>query len=85
MARESLRLAEQLQKSMQRAAPELCGTVQTKKDVLFETADFPAVIVEFGAARRADGRSYVIDPAKMDPVAVSLAQALKDFIVTDSQ
>lgn len=80
MARESLRLAEFLQKGLQDVAPALCGTVQTKKDVLFETSDFPAVIIEFGAARRADGRSYVIDPAKVDAMAVSLAQTLKDFI-----
>jgi N-acetylmuramoyl-L-alanine amidase len=79
-ARESLRLADFLQKGMQDAAPALCGTVQIKKDVLFETADFPSVIVEFGAARRADGRSYVIDSAMVDPMAVSLAQTLKDFI-----
>ncbi len=80
MARESIRLADFLQKGMQHAAHALCGTVQTKKDVLFETSDFPAVIIEFGATRRADGRSYVIDPAKVGSLAVSIAQSVKDFI-----
>jgi len=85
MARESLRLAEFLQKGMQHAAPALCGTVQTKKDVLFETSDFPAVIIEFGAIRRADQQSYVIDPGKIEAMAVSIAQAVKEFIEADSQ
>jgi N-acetylmuramoyl-L-alanine amidase len=85
MARESIRLADFLQKDMQHAAPALCGTVQTKKDVLFETSDFPAVIIEFSAARRADGRSYVIDLVRVDAMAVSIAQSLKDFIEADSQ
>jgi len=85
MARESLRLSEFLQKGLQGAAPALCGTVQTKKDVLFETSDFPAVIVEFGAARHADQRSYVIDQAKIDAMAGSLAQAVKEFIEAEVQ
>jgi N-acetylmuramoyl-L-alanine amidase len=85
MARESLRLSEFLQKGLQGAAPALCGTVQTKKDVLFETSDFPAVIIEFGAARRADQRSYVIDQAKIDAMAGSLAQAVKEFIEAGPQ
>lgn len=78
-ARESLRLAETLSKGLK----NFCGGVQTKKDVLFETSDFPAVIIEFGAARRADQRSYVVDPAKVDAMAGSLAQAVKDFIETE--
>jgi N-acetylmuramoyl-L-alanine amidase len=85
MARESLRLSEFLQKGMQHAVPALCGTVQTKKDVLFETSDFPAVIIEFGAARRADQQSFVVDPAKIDGMAGSIAQAVKDFIETEPQ
>jgi N-acetylmuramoyl-L-alanine amidase len=85
MARESLRLSEFLQKGMQHAVPALCGTVQTKKDVLFETSDFPAVILEFGAARRADQRSYMIDPVKIDGMALSIAQAVKEFIEADLQ
>jgi len=85
MARESLRLSEFLQKGMQNTVPALCGVVQTKKDVLFETSDFPAVIIEFGAARRADQRSYVIDPAKVDAMAGSLAQAVKEFIEAEPQ
>ena len=85
MARESLRLSEFLQKGMQNTVPALCGVVQTKKDVLFETSDFPAVIIEFGAARRADQRSYVIDPAKVDAMAGSLAQAVKEFIEAEAQ
>jgi N-acetylmuramoyl-L-alanine amidase len=80
MVRESLRLSESLSKGLKGAAPAVCGTVQTKKDVLFETSDFPAVIIEFGAARRADRQSYVIDPAKVDAMAVAIAQAVKDFI-----
>jgi N-acetylmuramoyl-L-alanine amidase len=85
MARESLKLSEFLQKGLQSAVPALCGVVQTKKDVLFETSDFPAVIIEFGVARRADQRSYVIDPAKIDAMAGSLAQAVKDFIEAEPQ
>jgi N-acetylmuramoyl-L-alanine amidase len=80
MVRESLRLSEALAKGLKGAAPAVCGTVQTKKDVLFETSDFPAVIIEFGAARRADQRSYVIDGAKVDAMAAAIAQAVKDFI-----
>ena len=85
MAQESLRLSESLQKGMQSAVPALCGVVQTKKDVLFETSDFPAVIIEFGAVRRADRQSYVLDPAKVDAMAASLAQAVKDFIEAEAR
>ncbi len=80
MVRESLRLSEALAKGLRASVPALCGTVQTKKDVLFETSDFPAVIIEFGAARRADQSSYVVDPSKIDAMAASLAQAVRDFI-----
>jgi N-acetylmuramoyl-L-alanine amidase len=85
MVRESLRLSEFLSKGMLSAAPALCGTVQTKKDVLFETSDFPAVIIEFGVARRADRQSYVIDPVKIDAMAGSIAQAVRDFIESEPQ
>jgi len=82
--RESLRLSEALANGLKGAAP-VCGAVQTKKDVLFETSDFPAVILEFGAVRRADRQSYVIDPAKVDAMAGALAQAVKAFIEAEPQ
>lgn len=85
MVRESLRLSEFLSIGLKSAVPAVCGAVQTKKDVLFETSDFPAVIIEFGAARRGDQRSYVIDPAKVDAMAASLAQAVKDFMEAEPQ
>ncbi len=83
--RESLRLSESLSKGLTGAAPALCGAVETKKDVLFETSDFPAVIIEFGAMRRADQQSYVIDPEKVDAMAGSIAQAVKAFIEAGPQ
>jgi len=79
MVLESLRLSEVLANGLKGAAP-VCGAVQTKKDVLFETSDFPAVIIEFGASRRADRQSYVVDPAKVDAMAGAIAQAVKEFI-----
>jgi len=85
MVLESLRLSESLSKGLKNAAPALCGAVETKKDVLFETSDFPAVIIEFGAARRADRQSYVVDPAKVDVMAGSIAQAVKEFIEAEPQ
>jgi len=82
--RESLRLSEVLATGLKGATP-VCGAVQTKKDVLFETSDFPAVIIEFGAVRRADQQSFVVDPAKVDAMAGSIAQAVKAFIEAEPQ
>ena len=77
---ESIRLSELLSKSLKQSEQSLCSAVQTKKDVLFETADFPAVIVEFGMAREKRLHSYVVDPAKIDLIAKSFAIAIKEFI-----
>ena len=85
LVRESLRLSESLSTGLKSAAPAVCGAVQTKKDVLFETSDFPAVIIEFGAARRGDTQSYVVDPARVDAMAASIAQAVNDFIEAEPQ
>jgi N-acetylmuramoyl-L-alanine amidase len=77
---ESLRLAGLVSNSLKNNEMSLCSTVNTKKDVIFETADFPAVIIEFGITRETRQQSYVIDPAKIDVLAKSIASAIKEFI-----
>jgi len=76
---ESIRLASALSKSVKSAAP-FCTVVRTKKDVIFETADFPAVIVEFGVARSDRRGAYVLDDEKTGKIARAIAAGAKEFI-----
>ena len=80
ITKESLMLADLVSNSLKNTEMSLCGTVNAKKDIVFETADFPAVIIEFGILREAGQRSYVLDPAKIDAIAKSIAFAIKKFI-----
>lgn len=77
---ESLRLSAVITDRLKSNDIASCGTVQAKKDVLFETADFPAVIIEFGVVRARNRQSYVVDPAKVDIIAKSIAVAVKEFM-----
>ncbi|HJW31104.1 MAG TPA: N-acetylmuramoyl-L-alanine amidase, partial [Saprospiraceae bacterium] len=80
ITKESLMLADLVSNSLKNKEMSLCGTVNAKKDIVFETADFPAVIIEFGILRETGQRSYVLDPAKIDAIAKSMAIAIKKFI-----
>lgn len=79
-AGESARLAELLSKGLRAGKAAPCSSVHTKKDIIFETADFPAVIIEFGASRAAGQHSYIIDAAKINMIAQAIAAAVKEFI-----
>jgi N-acetylmuramoyl-L-alanine amidase len=79
ITKESLMLADLVSNSLKNKT-SLCSTVNAKKDIVFETADFPAVIIEFGIMREAGQRSYVLDPAEIDAIAKSIAIAIKKFI-----
>jgi N-acetylmuramoyl-L-alanine amidase len=80
ITKESLMLANLVSNSLKNKEMSLCGTVNAKKDIVFETADFPAVIIEFGILRETGKRSYVLDPAEIDAIAKSIAIAIKKFI-----
>lgn len=80
ITKESLMLANLVSNSLNNEEMSLCGTVNAKKDIVFETADFPAVIIEFGILREAGQRSYVLDPAEIDAIAKSIVIAIKKFI-----
>lgn len=77
---ESARLAELLSKGLRAGKATPCSSVHTKKDIIFETADFPAVIIEFGVSRTAGQHSYIIDAAKITTIAQAIAAAVKEFI-----
>ena len=79
-ARESSRLAVLLSKNIRDADRSLSSIVASKKDIIFETADFPTVIAEFGIARTAQQHSYILEQAMIDSIAKSVATALKEFI-----
>jgi hypothetical protein len=66
--------------SLKKNEMSLCSSVNAKKDIVFETADFPAVIIEFEISRERGRRSYVLDPSKIQAIAESIATAVKEFI-----
>ncbi len=78
--KDSIRLSEVLLKSLKNNELLHCCSVHTKADVLFETADFPAVIIEFGIARAERRHSYLHEPANREALAKSIAAAIKEFI-----
>jgi len=80
MTKESAGLAGALAQNLKNSAPKYCAVVRTKKDVIFETADFPAVIVEIGVARAERQRAYVLDPDKSGELARAIAAGIKAFI-----
>ncbi len=77
---ESARLAELLLKGLRAGKAAPCSSVHTKKDIIFETADFPAVIIELGASRTAEQHSYITDGAKINMIVQAIAAAIKEFI-----
>jgi N-acetylmuramoyl-L-alanine amidase len=80
ITKESLMLADLVSNSLKNNEMSLCSTVNAKKDIVFETADFPAVIIELGLSRETGQRSYVLDPSKINAIAKSIAIAVKEFI-----
>jgi len=78
--RESRRFSELLVKNLGNDSIAACGPAQTQKDVLFETADFPAVIMEFNITRSAKRQSYVVDPAHVELISRATASAIKEFM-----
>jgi N-acetylmuramoyl-L-alanine amidase len=80
ITKDSLTLAGLVSSSLKNNEMSLCSTVNAKKDVIFETADFPAVIIEFEISRDTGQRSYVLDPTKIDAIAKSIAIAIEEFI-----
>ncbi len=80
LTKESDRLSALLSKSVRATDPPRCSVVQTKKDVIFETADFPAVIMEFGISATSRKHAYVSAPAEISALAKSIAAAIKEFM-----
>ncbi len=78
--RDSFLLSDVLLKCLKNNDLLHCCSVHTKADVLFETADFPAVIIEFGIARAQRQHSYMHEPANRETLAKSIAAAIKEFI-----
>ena len=80
ITKESMMLAGLVSNSLKNNEMSLCNAVNAQKDIVFETADFPAVIIEFGISRETGQRSYVLDPAKINAIAKFIAIAVKEFI-----
>ncbi len=83
--KDSIRLSEVLLKSLKNNELLHCCSVHKKADVIFETADFPAVIIEFGIARAERQHSYMREPANRETLAKSIAAAIKEFIEVRQQ